>query len=41
MAARAGNRRQVDAVNEAINSVLDGRITASEALTTAKVELSR
>ncbi|MFC1756170.1 extracellular solute-binding protein [Patescibacteria group bacterium] len=41
MASRAGNRRQVDAVNESINSILGGRITASEALTTAKLELSR
>lgn len=41
MAGRAGNRRQVDAVNEAINSVLSGRTSSAEALSSAKIELSR
>jgi len=36
LAGRAGNRRQVDAMKEAVNSVLGGRITPEQALATAK-----
>jgi len=39
LAARAGNRRQVDAMKEAVNSVLGGRITPEQALTAAKESL--
>lgn len=38
-AARAGNRRQEDALREAVNSVLGGRVTPQQALTTAKETL--
>lgn len=38
-AARAGNRRQVEALREAVNSVLGGKITPEQALTTAKESL--
>lgn len=42
MAGRAGNRRQVEAINEAINTILTKRNTTPlEALTAAKAELSR
>jgi ABC-type glycerol-3-phosphate transport system substrate-binding protein len=39
LAGRAGNSRQVGAMKEAVNSVLGGRITPQQALTTAKESL--
>jgi len=39
LAARAGNRRQEDAIKEAVNSVLGGRVTPEQALNTAKESL--
>jgi len=39
LAGRAGNKKQVEAMNKAVNSVLGGRITPQQALTTAKESL--
>lgn len=39
LAARAGNRKQVDAMKEAVNSILGGRTTPEQALATAKEAL--
>ncbi len=41
LAARSGNRKQVDVLKEAVNTVLGGRVSAEKALITAKAELAK